>query len=70
MGGPDHLLGRCTGLAGMSGADLLSLDAPNDIVRCDEVGLDVRGAVDGDLNVLISLGLAAIWIKALRTPAN
>ncbi|NNE79486.1 MAG: disulfide bond formation protein B [Silicimonas sp.] len=67
--GPSTCTGAGDGLAGMSGADLLSLDAPNDIVMCDEVAWAFAGLSMATWNMLISLVLAAIWIKAVRTPA-
>lgn len=65
--GPTSCTGDGDGLAGMSGSDLLSLDAPNDIVMCDEVAWAFAGLSMASWNALISLALALIWVRALRT---
>ena len=65
--GPADCTGDAGALSGMSGQDLLSLDAPNDIVMCDEVAWAFAGLSMASWNVIISLALAAIWIRAIRT---
>ena len=64
--GPSSCTGNVNALGGMSGADLLSLDAPVDIVLCDEVAWAFAGISMAGWNAIISLFLAGIWIAALR----
>ena len=63
--GPSSCSGGGDGLAGMTGDQLLSLDAPVDIVMCDEVAWAFLGLSMASWNAMISLLLAAIWFKAL-----
>ena len=65
--GPTSCTGDGNGLAGLSGADLLSTEAPNTIVMCDEVAWAFAGLSMASWNALISLGLAWLWFKALAT---
>ena len=61
----------CTGtgdLGGLSGADLLSLDAPR-LVMCDQVSWEWLGLSMASWNALASLGLALIWLLAARASA-
>lgn len=67
--GPADCTGAGDSLAGMSGADLLSLDVPVDIVMCDEVAWAFLGLSMASWNALASFGLAAIWFMALRQRA-
>ena len=57
----------CTGggLGGLSGADLLSFDAPAPPM-CDEVAWAVFGVSMASWNAIFSLVLFGIWITALR----
>lgn len=58
----------CTGgggLDGLSGADLLSLDAPNNVVMCDEVAWALAGLSMASWNAVLSLALAALWLRAV-----
>lgn len=64
--GPADCTGSGDSLAGMSGADLLSLDVPVDIVMCDEVAWAFLGLSMASWNALISFALAVIWVKAMR----
>jgi disulfide bond formation protein DsbB len=64
--GPSSCTGDANALSGLSGADLLSTDAPNTIVMCDEVAWAVAGLSMASWNVVISLILAYIWVLALR----
>ncbi len=66
--GPSSCTGGGNSLAGLSGADLLSLDAPVDIVMCDEVAWALFGVSMASWNALISFGLAAMWLYALKFP--
>ena len=64
--GPSDCTGAGDTLAGMSGTDLLSLDAPVDIVMCDEVAWAFAGLSMASWNAIISFALAAIWVRAMR----
>ena len=64
--GPTSCTGGGDSLAGMSGADLLSLEGPNDIVMCDDVAWAFAGVSMASWNAIISFGLAVIWLAALR----
>jgi disulfide bond formation protein DsbB len=63
-------LATCTAgsIAGISTADLLNpaadVAAP---VRCDQIAWSLIGISMAGWNVLISLGLAAVWVTAART---
>lgn len=63
--GPTSCSGDTTGLTGMSGADLLSLDAPVEIVLCNEVVWSLFGLSMASWNVIASLIIAAIWFRAM-----
>ena len=63
--GPTSCSGGGNGLEGMSGADLLSLDAPVEIVMCDEVAWSMLGLSMASWNVLASLVIALIWFKSM-----
>ena len=65
--GPSTCTGGGNALQGLSGNDLLSLDAPNDIVMCDEVAWAFAGLSMASWNALFSLALAAIWMRAVLT---
>ncbi|WP_413718317.1 disulfide bond formation protein B [Silicimonas sp. MF1-12-2] len=67
--GPSDCTGAGDTLAGMSGSDLLSLDAPVDIVMCDEVAWAFLGISMASWNALFSFGFALIWFLALRQRA-
>lgn len=64
--GPTSCSGTGPGLDGLSGADLLSLDAPVNIVMCDEVAWAFAGLSMASWNTLASLALAGLWIAAAR----
>lgn len=64
--GPSSCTGGSDTLAGLSGADLLSTEAPVDIVLCDEVAWAFLGVSMASWNAIFSFGLAALWIYALR----
>jgi disulfide bond formation protein DsbB len=53
-------------LAGLSGADLLSTEGAVDIVRCTEVAWEMWGLSMASWNALLSFGLMAVWLVALR----
>lgn len=67
--GPTSCSGSGNGLEGLSGSDLLSLDAPVNIVMCDEVAWAFAGISMASWNAIFSFVLVAIWITALRKPA-
>ena len=54
---------------GVSSAELLDriMNAP--LIRCDEVAWQLMGLSMASWNALLSFGLAAIWVMALRTRA-
>ncbi len=64
--GPTACSGGSNALEGMTGEELLSLEAPNDIVMCDEVAWAFLGVSMASWNALISLTLAGCWLLALR----
>ena len=58
------------GLAGLSGATLLDPTAPLPApVRCDEIAWSFAGLSMAGWNMVLSLGLAALWLMAARKPA-
>jgi disulfide bond formation protein DsbB len=67
--GPTSCSGSGNDLASMSGADLLSLDAPVEIVMCDEVAWSLFGLSMASWNVIASLIIAQIWFKSLTKDA-
>lgn len=67
--GPTSCSGGGNALDGLSGSDLLSLDAPVNIVMCDDVAWSLFGISMASWNMLASLGLALIWIMATRRAA-
>ncbi|MFD0981238.1 disulfide bond formation protein B [Tropicimonas aquimaris] len=57
----------CTGgqdLSGLAGSDLLSTDFSVGIVRCDEISYSILGLSFANMNVMLSLGLIAVWLLA------
>ncbi|MET4100617.1 disulfide bond formation protein DsbB [Roseovarius sp. MBR-78] len=58
----------CTGgpIGGMSAEDLLDQIMAAPLVRCDEVPWEMWGLSMASWNMLASLGLALLWIMALR----
>ena len=64
--GPPSCTGSGDNLAGLSGNDLLSLDVPGNIVMCDEVVWSFAGLSMASWNAILSLGLACVWIRAIR----
>lgn len=64
--GPTSCTGGGNTLGGLSGDLLLSLDAPVDIVMCDEVVWALAGISLAGWNAVFSIALAAIWITAMR----
>ena len=64
--GPTSCSGSGSGLAGMSGSDLLSLDTPVNVVMCDEVAWAFAGLSMASWNAVFSFALAGLWIMALK----
>lgn len=67
--GPTSCTGSGPGLSGMSGADLLDMTAPAQVVMCDEIPWAFAGLSMAGWNAVLSLGLAALWLAALRRPS-
>ncbi|MAM61268.1 disulfide bond formation protein B [Maritimibacter sp. UBA3975] len=61
----------CTGgpTAGLSAEDLMNQIMSAPLVRCDEIPWELLGVTMANLNALISLGLAVVWVIAARRPA-
>ncbi|WP_306004692.1 disulfide bond formation protein B [Aquicoccus porphyridii] len=55
------------GLGGLSGGDLLSLDAPTGVVMCDEVPWEMLSLSMASWNAVISFGLMGLWLLAARS---
>lgn len=68
--GPASCSGGGAGLSGLSGADLLSLDAGPAVVLCDEVAWSLLGLSMASYNMLASLLLAGLWLGALAAPLS
>lgn len=64
--GPTSCSGGGNALSGLSGQDLLSLDAPDTVVRCDEVAWAFAGLSMASWNMIFSFVLACLWIMAIR----
>lgn len=65
--GPTSCTGGGSDLGAMTGADLLSTDIGEVIIMCDEVAWSLMGLSMASWNMLASLALAALWIRAART---
>ncbi|ADO42673.1 disulfide bond formation protein B [Ketogulonicigenium vulgare] len=59
--GPQSCTG--SGLGGLSGGDLLSMDGPR-IIMCDQVSWAFMGISMAGWNAIISLFIAMIWLRA------
>jgi disulfide bond formation protein DsbB len=68
--GPTSCSGSGPGLSGMSGADLLDMTAPTQVVMCDEIAWAFAGLSMAGWNAVLSIGLAAIWLGGLRLSAR
>lgn len=64
--GPTSCTSSGIDLSSMSGTDLLSMDGVANIVMCDEVAWALFGISMASWNMLASLVLAALWIRAIR----
>lgn len=67
--GPSSCTGSGGGLAGLSGADLLSTDLAAPLVMCDQVGWSLLGLSMASWNAVFSLALMAVWIVAASRAA-
>ncbi|WP_425452368.1 disulfide bond formation protein B [Roseovarius spongiae] len=54
------------GGAGLDPGSLLSMDAPTNVVMCDEVAWQMAGLSMASWNMLASLALAVLWVMAAR----
>jgi disulfide bond formation protein DsbB len=68
--GPTSCTGSGPGLSGLSGTDLLDMTAPARVVMCDEIPWTFAGLSMAGWNAVASLGLAMIWLAALRVSAR
>ncbi|WP_288926915.1 disulfide bond formation protein B [uncultured Maritimibacter sp.] len=66
--GPSSCTGGST--AGLSTDDLMDQIMSAPLVRCDEIPWEMFGVTMANLNALISLALAVIWVIAARRAAN
>lgn len=62
--GPSSCTGSGSGLTGLSGNDLLSLDAVPALVMCDQISWQLLGLSMAGWNALIAFALAGIWAFA------
>jgi len=67
--GPASCTSRGVDLGAMNVTDLLDTTAGSAIVLCDEIPWALFGLSMANYNVFAGLGLAAIWLWALRRPA-
>ena len=65
--GPSACTG--SGLGGMSGSDLLSVNGPQ-IVMCDQVSWAFLGLSMATWNAIFSLVLVVLWIRAVRASSS
>ena len=65
LAGPDSC-GAGGSLEEKSGVELLSADDPSGVVLCNEVAWEMLGLSMASWNGLASLGLALVWITAIR----
>ncbi|MCJ8139243.1 disulfide bond formation protein B [Falsirhodobacter halotolerans] len=68
--GPASCTGAGNALSGLSGADLLSTDAPVHLVMCDQVAWSMWGLSMASWNAILSLVLVAVWLIAARASAK
>lgn len=64
--GPSSCTGDGAGLTGLTGSNLLSVDAAAPIVMCDDISWSLLGLSMAAWNALISLSLACVWLFALK----
>ncbi|PWE34191.1 disulfide bond formation protein B [Maritimibacter sp. 55A14] len=68
--GPTSCSGGGEGLGGLSGAELLSFENAAPVVMCDEVAWELLGLSMASWNVLASLALALIWLRAVQASSS
>lgn len=66
--GPSSCTGGST--AGLSTDDLMDQIMSAPLVRCDEIPWELFGVTMANLNAVISLGLAVVWVIAARRAAS
>lgn len=66
--GPSSCTGGST--AGLSTDDLMDQIMSAPLVRCDEIPWEMFGVTMANLNAVISLGLAVVWVIAARRAAS
>ena len=64
--GPTSCTGSGNGLGGLTGADLLSVDAAPGIVLCDQISWQFLGLSMASYNAIFSVLLMFVWLSALR----
>lgn len=64
--GPTSCTGGSDGLVGLSGSDLLNVEAAQRVVMCDEVSWQLLGLSMASWNGLFSLLLALLWVMSVR----
>ena len=64
--GPSSCTGAGPGLAGLSGGDLLSTEAPSTLIMCDEIAWQLAGISMAGWNAILSALLVLVWIRAAR----
>lgn len=62
--GPTSCTGSGNALAGLSGAELLSTDAPSGVVMCDQIAWAMWGISMAGWNAILSAVLVAMWVYA------
>ncbi|WP_071674801.1 disulfide bond formation protein B [Nioella nitratireducens] len=67
--GPTTCTSRGVDLSAASDCGLLDPDCGAPIVLCDQIAWDLFGLSMANYNVIISLGLAVIWVMAARRKA-
>ena len=67
--GPTSCTGNGNALAGLSGADLLSTDAPSGVVMCDQIAWAMWGISMAGWNAILSAVLMAVWVYAATRKA-
>lgn len=68
--GPSSCTGSGNALSGLSGADLLSTEAPVHLVMCDQVAWSMWGLSMASWNAILSLVLVAVWLVAAQRSAK
>ena len=64
--GPDSCSGAGSDLSALSGADLLDMSAPVNLVMCDEVAWSILGLSMASWNAVAAFAFGALWILGAR----